>query len=133
MQRELDALNARWTAAGRPALQAGIGINAGEAFVGNIGSPRRLEYTLIGDTVNLASRLCSLARGGEVLVSESVRAALEDPEPAVLRPDLVPERHRGPAVQVFAMERELADRRDTTRPMRPLARPDTPPRGEAWP
>jgi adenylate cyclase len=72
MQASLAALNARWRAEDRPELRAGIGIHRGEAFVGNIGSPRRLEFTLIGDTVNTANRLCDLAEGGEVLVSDAV-------------------------------------------------------------
>lgn len=69
-------LNARWRQEGRPELHIGIGVHSGEAFVGNIGSPRRLEYTLIGDTVNMANRLCDVAQAGEVLVSDSVRAQL---------------------------------------------------------
>jgi adenylate cyclase len=104
MQRELAELNARWTDEGRSALHAGIGINYGDAFVGNIGSPRRLEYTLIGDTVNLASRLCGLARGGEVLVTDAVRAALTESVSLRARPELVPERHKGPAVDVYSVE-----------------------------
>jgi adenylate cyclase len=107
MQRELATLNARWTADGRSALHAGIGINAGEAFVGNIGSPRRLEYTLIGDTVNLANRLCGLARGGEVLLSDAVRSQLADPVPLRERPELIPERHRGPAITVYSAEPDM--------------------------
>ncbi len=107
MQTELAALNTRWAADGRSALHAGIGINAGDAFVGNIGSPRRLEYTLIGDTVNLASRLCGLARGGEILVSDAVRTLITDAVPLNVRPELIPERHRGPAVTVYSVERVL--------------------------
>ncbi len=72
MQASLRALNAHWRTQGCPELHAGIGIHQGDAFVGNIGSPRRLEFTLIGDTVNVANRLCRLAQGGEVLVSESI-------------------------------------------------------------
>ncbi len=72
MQEALALLNERWRREGRPELRVGIGIHTGDAFVGNIGSPRRLEFTLIGDTVNLASRLCSLAKSGEVLVSEAM-------------------------------------------------------------
>ena len=76
MIEELDKLNAKWRAEGRPTLSIGIGLNYGEAFAGNIGSERRLEYTVIGDTVNVASRLCSAAEGGEILLSDDFRRAL---------------------------------------------------------
>jgi adenylate cyclase len=76
MMDELGKLNAKWIAEGRPGLQIGIGINHGEAFAGNIGSERRLEYTVIGDTVNTASRLCSAAGPGEILISEEMRRVL---------------------------------------------------------
>jgi adenylate cyclase len=78
MMRALEELNAKWRIDRRPELQMGIGINMGEAFAGNIGSERRLEYTVIGDTVNTASRLCSVAKPGEILVSESLVKALHD-------------------------------------------------------
>jgi adenylate cyclase len=79
MIHELDKLNAAWRAEGRPALEIGIGLNFGEAFAGNIGSERRLEFTVIGDTVNTASRLCSAADPREILVSDSFRLALKNP------------------------------------------------------
>lgn len=103
MQDQLHALNTRWAAAGRPMLHAGIGINLGDAFVGNIGSPRRLEYTLIGDTVNLASRLCGLARGGETLITDAVRKDLRRQFFMRARPELVPQRFQGPPVAVFSL------------------------------
>src|SRR3954453_5459443 len=61
MQRGVARLNQRWASEGRPEIGVGIGINYGDVFAGNIGSHRRLEYTVIGDAVNVANRLCSEA------------------------------------------------------------------------
>jgi class 3 adenylate cyclase len=56
----------------------GVGIHYGEAILGNLGSDERMEYTAIGDTVNFSSRLCSLAKGGQVRVSESCFERVHD-------------------------------------------------------
>ncbi len=77
MQRSLVALNEKWKSEGRPTIGVGIGINYGEAFAGNIGSHLRLEYTVIGDAVNVASRLCSNADGGEILISDPLYQILK--------------------------------------------------------
>ncbi len=62
-------------------LQPGIGINIGEAVVGNIGTESRMDYTAIGDTVNLAQRLESMATPGQVLFSEAVYQQVKDSFP----------------------------------------------------
>jgi adenylate cyclase len=103
MQRELTQLNTRWRREGRPELHVGIGIHAGDAFVGNIGSPRRLEFTLIGDTVNVANRLCGLAAGGQVLVSDALCDALPAEEPRLLRADLQVRRIAGEDARVWQL------------------------------
>jgi adenylate cyclase len=82
MQAAISRLNASWAAAGRPELRVGIGINHGDVFAGNIGSHRRLEYTVLGDAVNVAARLCAEAAPGEILVTENLLAALRQ-QPAV--------------------------------------------------
>jgi adenylate cyclase len=79
MMRELESLNAKWRASGQPELQIGIGLDRGEVFAGNIGSERRLEFTVIGDAVNRAWQLCASAAAGEVLLTDDVRAALREP------------------------------------------------------
>ena len=79
MQQTVEGLNQRWRAAGRLTIAVGIGINYGEVFVGNIGSHRRLEYTVIGDAVNVAQRLSAEAGPGDILVSEDFRRAVAAP------------------------------------------------------
>ncbi len=76
MLDEIHAMNEARTAAGKKPIEVGIGVNTGQAVVGYIGSNDRHEFTAIGDSVNIASRLCGLAKAGEILASEStVRAA----------------------------------------------------------
>src|SRR3989440_7171438 len=72
IQARAKQLSAERTRRGLTTVGFGIGINAGEAVAGNLGAAKRLEYTVIGDAVNLAQRLESQARAGEILVSQPV-------------------------------------------------------------
>ncbi|HZH32104.1 MAG TPA: adenylate/guanylate cyclase domain-containing protein [Pyrinomonadaceae bacterium] len=77
MQRQVEVLNRELRAADLYEISVGIGLHTGEATVGYIGSERRSEYTAIGDTVNLAARLESSARGGQILTSHAVIEAAD--------------------------------------------------------
>ena len=82
MQKAVAELNEHWKKEGRPEINIGIGINHGDVFAGNIGSHRRLEYTVLGDAVNTASRLCSKAAPGEIIISPALYDILAE-KPAV--------------------------------------------------
>jgi adenylate cyclase len=92
MQRAATSLNVMRQRRGQPTLHMGIGINSGEAIVGNIGSEKRMEYTVIGDMVNVAQRLQALARGGEILIGAST---LPHVQPLVTVYDTVDTRVKG--------------------------------------
>jgi adenylate cyclase len=70
----LEAGNLTWQRKYGVRVQLAIGVNSGEAVVGNIGSERRMEYTAIGDVVNVAARLEAIARPQQVLLTETTRA-----------------------------------------------------------
>ena len=75
MQKRLVELNKELKTEGFPEISIGIGLHTGVATIGYIGSEQRSEYTAIGDTVNLASRLESSAEGGQILISEATGKA----------------------------------------------------------
>jgi adenylate cyclase len=77
MQKAHQEVIERWN--GRLAVPPiGIGVSTGETIVGNFGSVKRLEYTVIGNDVNLAARLCGAAAGGEILISHGTYELVKD-------------------------------------------------------
>jgi adenylate cyclase len=80
MQNKIRFLNKIWNERGWPELRVGMAINHGEVVVGNIGSPQRMEFTLIGDAVNVSWKLQEMTKrtGTELIVSESVASLVAD-------------------------------------------------------
>lgn len=76
MQKLVQELNRDSAARRWPELKMGIGVSTGIVTAGNIGSPRRLDYTVVGDAVNVAARLVAVAGGGEILVTQATAAEL---------------------------------------------------------
>jgi len=87
----LRALNERRAAGGKKPITVGIGVNSGDAIVGSIGSTKRMEYTVIGDSVNLASRLEGANKfyGTNILVSDITVGELKNVPPRMREIDLI--------------------------------------------
>lgn len=71
IQNAMECLRQHWLHEGRPAPSIGIGINSGEAIVGNIGCEKASDYTAVGVNVNIAARLCGEAKAGQILISDA--------------------------------------------------------------
>jgi adenylate cyclase len=78
IQQAIAAFNTGRCRRGAMTLDIGISLNSGEAIVGNIGSEKRMEYTVVGDMVNVAHRLQAWTRGGEILISDSTLQHVQD-------------------------------------------------------
>jgi len=77
MQNRMDGVNRYNENNGYPEIEVGIGIHAGEAFIGNIGSEKFMRYNVIGQVVNLCSRIQTYSVGGQILVSEQTKKHLQ--------------------------------------------------------
>ncbi len=80
MLQTLRKLQVKWTAEGKPPLNIGVGVNTGDMVVGNMGSQMRFDYTVMGDSVNLASRLEGINKeyGTNIVISEFTLAIVKD-------------------------------------------------------
>lgn len=78
IKKAVEAVNELRQGKGLIPLQLGIGLDCGEVIVGNMGSQMRMEFTAVGDAVNLASRLTDLAMGGDIIVSEHTYNSIAD-------------------------------------------------------
>ena len=78
MMRFLETANEEWKEKYDVEIRLGIGVNSGEAIVGNIGSDKRMEYTVIGDVVNVAARLEAIAAPNQILVGEATERLAGD-------------------------------------------------------
>jgi adenylate cyclase len=106
MRRRLDELNRSWAAAGEHTLHVGIGINTGECCVGNFGSQQRFDYSLLGDPVNLTSRLEGLTKlyGVDLIIGEATAARLD--MPGLIELDLVAVKGKTQAVRIYTLPPE---------------------------
>jgi len=78
MREELKKLNKKLEQKGKKPIDMGIGINSGNAIIGNIGSATKMEYTAIGNTVNLAKRLQEQGKGSQILITEEIYKMIQD-------------------------------------------------------
>lgn len=105
MLKNLEKLNQEWKERDWPHISIGIGINTGEAIVGNMGTDIRFEYTAIGDTVNLASRLEGLNKlyGTEIIISKSALEGLPSSQFFVRELDLVRVMGKEQPISIFEL------------------------------
>ena len=105
MRKRLAQYDQTLIAKGLPALRHGIGIHTGLALAANIGSPDRLSYALVGDTVNLASRISDLTKkfGTDILISADTQRELSQ-KPNLRSLPVVQVKGKSQAVEVFALE-----------------------------
>ena len=106
MQSELAMLNTQLSAEKLPNIKIGIGINSGEALVGNMGSDQRFDYSVIGDPVNLAARLESASKtlGHTLIVGEATKKVIEDKFPFKFV-DSITVKGKTEPVNVYTLER----------------------------
>ncbi len=108
--KKLKALNAKWADEGKPTLHTRFGINSGEVSVGNMGSSERMNYTVLGDAVNLASRLEGINKyySTQIIVGAATREAVKDR--FLMRPvDVVAVKGKAKGVAIYELFAALSE------------------------
>lgn len=113
MQWAMRQLNQEWTAQGRDLqIQIHIGLNTGMVASGNIGSENLIQYTNIGDTMNVASRICTAAQAGEVFISESTMSKISILNLPLEKLDLIKVKGKDEPLQLYRVLWENVDLRE---------------------
>lgn len=112
MQQRIKAVNAQLTAKRLPNVMLGIGINTGEATVGCIGAEQRLEYTAIGDTVNIAARLEGIAEPGQILVTAASAGEIGN-KFLLSEPQIVQVKHIDEPLQIYSVRFGMDEETDS--------------------
>lgn len=106
IQRAVKELNRQRRAGGEITFELGIGINNGLAVMGNMGSKNRMDYTVIGDVVNIANRLCNLARSGQIIAEYNIARSLNGAY-VVNRLDAIVVKGRSKPVEISEISYEI--------------------------
>ena len=114
MEKKLKLLQKKWAAEGVPPLSIGVGLNTGPAVVGNMGSYERFDYTAMGDTVNLGSRLEGTNKqyGTMIIISETTKKAIEKTDMMVRKLDRVMVKGKKEPITIYELVSKKEDALD---------------------
>lgn len=124
MWRSMEELNRRSVTLGQPELRMGIGVNTGNVVLGTVGGPNRIQCSVVGDTVNLASRIEQLNKvyNGRFLISSNTLRSLTSPQEFAIRMvDRVAVKGKNAAIDIYeVIDAEASERRAAKLATRPL-------------
>ncbi len=105
MKEKLTELQKKWTKEGKPPLNMGIGINTGDVVVGNMGSEQRFDYTVMGDNVNLGSRLEGVNKeyGTTIIISQFTYEKIKDHDFVIRELDMIKVKGKNEPIKIYGM------------------------------